>query len=282
MTSTSSQNGKAFEYLACKALLQLPGAKATNRTLGKQERDAHSLLSLKPGDRQYLAFSSQFLADYVRSQSIGDFEVDRPNDSAGEDGDPSDLTLITPARRLRISLKNANFSIKHQRPSALARHLGFENGTVEANSWESLYKSAVSKFFQYLEPEQKTISASDIDSEMLYADINLPACQYINEVSTRISTAASSMYDFLVGPEGLIIATASKKGVTLSRWSYERKPSQVIATLKGDGIDLAFSNGHIFHLRLHTADSTLNVHSPSLKWDTRSDSPMSLVARKSF
>ena len=282
MTSSSSQNGKAFEYLACKALLQLPKASATSRTLKKQERDSQALTSLKQSDRQYMAFASQFIAEYVRDQVSGEFEVDRPDDNAGEDGDPSDLKVTTLNKCIRLSLKNANSSIKHQRPSALYRHVGFANGTSEADAWERVYKAAISNFFGSRHPGVQTLGSEEIDSASLYTLINNEAVTYINEMSVRSATAAASLYDFLVGPEDLIVATASSKGITLSKWNFERGPAQVFAYLDGDGINLDFSNEHSLHLRLHTADSAIQANSPSLKWDTRSNSPISLVTRKTF
>jgi hypothetical protein len=282
MTSSSSQNGKAFEYLSCKALLQLPGATATARAINKQDRDSETLISLKHSDRQYMAFASQFIADFVRNQIVGELEVDRPDDNAGEDGDPSDLTVKTQSQYLRLSLKNANSSIKHQRPSALYRHLGFANGTPEADHWESAYKMAISDFFDSRHQGLHTLRSEEVDSESLYILINGEAVTYINEMSVRSATASSSLYDFLVGPEDLIVAKASSKEITLSKWNFDRGPDQVFAYLDGDGVNLDFSNGHSLHLRLHTADSTINVSHPSLKWDTRSNSPISLVSRKTF
>jgi hypothetical protein len=116
----------------------------------------------------------------------------------------------------------------------------------------------------------------------LYFEVNSAAVAFINSSASTQSMVASSLYDFLVGPPNLLIATASRKQVTLARWSAVRNPDQVRAALAGDGISLTFSNGHNFHLRLHTAEGTLKVSSPSLKWDTKSETQPTLVSRRAF
>jgi hypothetical protein len=282
VASSSASNGKAFEFIACKAISHLPDTHLTGRAHEKQIRDEREFENQDKVQKLALSLSAQFLASWLTSNSTAPREIDRPDDGLGEQGDPSDLIVKTPSKIHRISLKNGNESIKHQRPSNLAGQAGFPSSSIENMQWKSSYAKAVSDYFRSNHPGLAEIESDDLDSFSLYSAINSVAVDFLLEVVAKDPLAIKNLYEFLVGPPSLVLVTCTKKSVSIWRWSGNRENLTLEVDKSENFIFLKFSNGHEFSMRLHTASSSISCSSPSLKWDTQSDSFRELIARKSY
>lgn len=282
MASTSASNGKAFEFIACKAISHLPKTTLTERALEKQLRDEPEFEKQSKSQKQALTLSAQFLASWLGANSSAPREIDRPDDGLGEQGDPSDLVIKTDEKIHRISLKNANESIKHQRPSNLAGQAGFPASSIEHLKWKESYSQAVQDYFELHHPGQSEIDSDALDSFGLYAVINETAMEFLRENVAKDPIATKILYEFLVGPPSLVLVTCTKNSVAIWRWAGSRVNLWLEVSTSENFLFLKFSNGHEFSMRLHTASSSISCSTPSLKWDTQSESFRDLISRKSF
>lgn len=282
MASSSASNGKAFEFIACKAISHLPETTLTERAFEKQRRDEQEFENQRKPQKQVLTMSAQFLASWLRNNSKVPRIIDRPDDGLGEQGDPSDLIVDTPGEILRISLKNANESIKHQRPSNLAGQAGFAPTSIQHLNWKQKYSKTITDYFDLHHPNLEEINSNDLDSFSLYAVINDLAADFLMENVSNDEIATKNLYEFLVGPPSLVLVTCTKTGVAIWRWAGARDDLKLQVEKSENFLFLSFSNGHEFSMRLHTASSNISCGTPSLKWDTQSDNFREIISKKSF
>lgn len=282
MDYPTGNTGKAFEFASARALSDAGIGFLDDRALAKQKLDQKAFENLNPSQRRYLISAAHGICDWLLETHVPYSEISRPNDSAGEDGDPGDLVLSNASGRISISLKHDNPSIKHHRPSNLARQCGFASDDSADLNWRDKFFTSVSGYLSSRHPSARQVATDIVDSAELYNLVTDLVLEQIEEWLEINANLPETLYKFLVGPEELVTALATPKLLKVTHWDFDRRPVRLEISKISDKLVLEFSNGHTLTWRVHTASSLLSIDSPSLKWDVRSLQEPRLIFRKIF
>ena len=147
---TSAHQGHALEYLFAKEMREvLPACHFTERAERDQCRDASKHENLDKTMQLYFkkgvgSFLQWFLPTFRSSIDAGPCELDRLPDSAGVQGDVTDIRLnFADDSVFNLSIKHNHDAIKHPRPMSIPSHCGFSSGDQELEAYVSYYKSSI-------------------------------------------------------------------------------------------------------------------------------------------
>lgn len=192
------------------------------------------------------------------------------SDRDGVHGVVSDVIVHGDGLDIGISCKRNNFSIKHQRPLGLHKHLALSDES--ASEYKRKYKEITTAFYDEC-CKQGWGLFRDVPSERkstLYKDVNELVKDTITAASGEQQTA---LMNYLISKEdnGYILYVGqseddvrlykyewgSMRGIKSVDWKDEQQPSMIV--LHTDGVKLC--------LRLHNASSRV-TKIVSLKYDT--------------
>lgn len=200
-----------------------------------------------------------------------------PNDNLGKGSaaETADVKLLFKnGIECGISLKRNNKSLKAQRPGGLPVQLEFsETEKVEFNND---YKKKIVKPFKEL--WKHIVLFKDLSStvkQQLYLDVNTFQLKYINLwKNSRKHISHDNYFNFLAGGKTSTIIIWNPRHKKLSyckaKWSSKQHFRLEECTILKDRrnvIQLKFSSGHIFNMRLHNASSKIGKNI-ALKYDT--------------
>jgi len=288
----SNNNGRALEYCIAKTIEDtIPRLETTFNTeyQNLQSRDKEHFENLNSelqDDFKKAATSiAKWLIEESGIQNTDKVHVRRFRDSAGVDGDVTDIRVSINAKPFNLSIKHNHTAAKHQRPRSTPTQLGLQPSDPIIKKF-SFNCNAIDKKFHLsadnIAPGSTTFKElKEIDPQFINACLYEPYCWEVANLLNhcgRDSAIASKYFRFLLGSivnfYKLNVKTrVANKHVSVQHFNNIEEPESFTADFKSDSyVIVLFSNGWVFHMRLHTASSRLS-EKPSLKFDTRIERP---------
>lgn len=261
--SKPNMNGRLLEYYVASEL-----GKIYNTTVGGSNFENYKIKynSINEEYKKYFQDSAEYICKYFKNTyDIQPSSIFLNPDKEGRNSVSGDISLHFEDNVINISLKNNNFSCKHQRP------MSFMNNCGVSKIQETEYKNEITKILQdfynkfsvlkkYKEVDKKYI-------KKLYSNINDIVIKYIEKLT---ETQVKKLFYFITGIDpNLVLVINKPKFILLYTRPKIKNPTAVDVSIDKNGyVNLYFSNGCLFTLRLHTAESTINKVI-SLKYDTK-------------
>jgi len=285
MATRSNDNGRALEYKLVEAMSRFfqRNISLTQRCQVDQQRDQIKYTNLPETKQAYFSSGSEKILkwlDLSHHLSQTSFTVDRLPDSEGANGDPTDIRIILneSGQHINLSAKHNNKSLKHPRVAPFSEHLGFSSDSNESKLYRQMVKDVSNNFHDVankLRPDClrfNELIAIDPDfvSDYLYDPITNYLVDKLGTSNDPIVTVALfkyltglnvDYYQLLVKPNDVLI------------YAYNNIPSP--SSFRSERVDksnftMAFDNGWVVNLRIHTASSRIlgcDKNSCSLKFD---------------
>jgi hypothetical protein len=218
---------------------------------------------------------SNFLPKKTSTETIEKIELDRIPDSAGVQGDVTDirLTLFSENKvaTLNISLKHSHEALKHPRLTRVPNWISLES-TTEARKYLEDYKEIWASFFKkgkLILPGAKRFSElKSVDANIIEANLYKPLYQLVgNFLAKNIVNEFQTkhLFEFMVGRFNFIKFVDYDGQIEIRDFSNIRKPSSVKVGYTEKGyLQFTFDNGWMLSGRLHTATEWLKE---SIKFD---------------
>lgn len=187
-------------------------------------------------------------------------------DNQGKLGESSDIFINTNKRQIKISCKNNNLSLKHQRPSSLPAQ-------INMNYKDSLeFKKKFSRLNEHYYTLFKDVEyfnrLTKDDIYEMYSDINELISEYLQKY--LIEANKNSFLEFLLSysPNKFIFQWLEKSNSlnVIDLDSSYSTPIKISFNL--NYIYIRLDNESLISMRLHTASSKI-TKSLSLKYDTK-------------
>lgn len=220
---------------------------------------------------------SRFLPEKSSSREIEKIELDRIPDTAGIQGDVTDIRITffsgNKVANMNISLKHSHQALKHPRLTRVPNWIGLES-TNEAKQYLKEYRAIWASFFkkgQELLPKAKKFNElKTADPTIIEENLYKPLYQLVRSFLTKNivnETQTKHLFEFMVGRFNFIKFIDYDGQIELRDFSNIPKPSQVrIGSNKKGYIQFAFDNGWVISGRLHTATEWLKE---SIKFDVQ-------------
>ena len=297
MSGTQNKNGNAFEFalanqLACAVGVPLKtraGKDAeTNEATDKARRDFFD----QPRDfRRWLARAAEAAVSHIMGLEKemlaqgGDEHVRMLPDSAGIGGDPRDIVLPIGAKRLAISAKYNNDTVKN--PRLIFAKPDFADAWGLRASISPEYADAVGKIAARVDKFKSDGAQCWRDIPDLHRNIYAPLLRAFQSEMSRLMSGESAapgackrFVHYMIGKpdyykvmgyrhSDLVVVQGYNFGRTLAcrRPSF---PNFLITAAPYQGrnttLIFTFDGGWVFTMRLHNAESRITR---SLKWDAR-------------
>lgn len=277
----SNNNGRAFEYCITQYILDHRNDVEIDRiTRQQQTRDLEKFVSLSVDLQKKFTKAAQKYNELLPEKVVS---IRRLTDTEGQKGNPADLEVkyIDSMGKYiikNISLKNNHLAVKHQRPGALISQLGVYDPTKNKEmDYRERIKLIENSFFLEVENAKFDTAQEVIFKELKNYDENIilnlyrNICGLVTLTLNEHHANADSFFKFLVSTLDFEKVILQGNSLVVQRWYDLDIPESMHATLDGDSyINIKFTNGFIFRMRLHTASSKCRVGKAiSLKFDTR-------------
>lgn len=280
MPSTSNDNGRALEYRIVEELVD-SGASLTARAQTDQRRDALYYGQLSREQQSFFSTAARKIRVWLESDArLGSgSEVDRMPDSAGTNGDVTDICIAHP-KQTCLSIKHNHADAKHQRPSATAQHMGFPKGNREDREFreglDSIYGAFLRAAMQVAPTASLFSQVESVQPGIKAHELYSPTCALVADFINSHSGdpgAAEHLFQFLVGNIGFFKVITSRGQTQVHDYSSVGAPSRVTADcIENSYIQLTFDNGWKLDLRLHTCTERLvPTAAGALKFATQVD-----------
>ena len=211
----------------------------------------------------------------METETIEKIEIDRIPDSAGVQGDVTDIRIMlfseNKGATLNISLKHSHEALKHPRLTRVPNWIDLES-TIEARKYLQDYKDIWESFFKkgkILLPEATRFNElKSVDPNMIEEHLYKPLYQLVgNFLAKNIVNEAQTkhLFEFMVGRFNFIKFVDYDGQIEIRDFSNIPKPGSVKVGFNEKGyLRLIFDNGRILSGRLHTATEWLEK---SIKFD---------------
>ena len=282
--NVSNLHGRSFEYAITDELRRLPGATLTLQAQGDQARDAANFLQLPVNLAERFRAGARCIVHNLHrllpcGVALNNVTIDRLPDTAGmaAHSNVTDIQLSFPDYVLNLSIKNNHFALKHQRPPSLMQQLGCEKNSQEDREYrngmqiifETFYKEAHELMPHAVNFRDLTACQGNFIDNHLYE----PVCNYIYlklQKELLNQEKCKHFFQFLVGETNFTKIILLDDHVEVEKFNKIPVPTSCAVSHPDNSyIHLAFNNGWLLTLRLHTAASAMGQHSPSLKFDTQ-------------
>jgi hypothetical protein len=252
--------GNALEYIFCKFLKHKNYKEYDQKTstrYKKLELDCYHLYSKRSDLLVKLEkIDKCFQLHNIHLPDVGFFSLN--TDNSGRHGDASDI-IIHPkgkeCKAIKISLKNNNASIKHQRPNNLHNQLklSIESSKLFKEEYELLEK----KFLKQIKPYGLyNLIPCDIKNDM-YQSINDLVLKWLNKYKNTSYTR--HFLSFLIGQKDCCVIKWTNKTQSFSLINPNIKTRLNINNIyiKGNAIYIHINNNYVIKMRIHTASTSI-------------------------
>ena len=267
--------GRSYEYALCEKIVSLfSNISFTNRALEEQRKDISHYETLSESEKQAYDLSvSKICNDWLNTKILDDqsYSLDRLPDSAGVNGDVTDIRLESNLSTLNISLKHNHNALKHPRLTRVPTWID-----IKADSnYRRLYDTCWTNFIQMAEKLNPNATLFrelvDIEENFIFDNLYNPLCNLVsNYLSNNISNIkqVQSLFKFMVGKYNFYKVIDTRDSVVIQDFIDMPMPTDVkIQQTDKSYIQMNFDNGVILTLRLHTASSRISTK--SIKFDVR-------------
>ena len=262
--------GKSLEY-AFVSILQ-PSVRIDSNKLVESYKEKWDKLATSK-QKDFLTCAYQVLDKFriIDNPKVSEISIKLFADNAGKKCIVADLQIEfkrgKKKYRLKLSIKNNKIYAKSQRPGAIPTQCGYCIDDKECEIYKKEYRLITDYFYEKYKHHSKF---NQLKKQDKYNDLYLPICNLVVKAISKCDKKhVQSLYTFLKGKTGYYQVVNQKKNIIIYNFKREyNAPTRVrISRNKNGYIILTFNNKHIFHLRLHTAQSKL-TKIPSLKFDT--------------
>lgn len=279
MPTTSNDHGRAFECIVVNQLLQdCENLEQTDNCIRCQTRDIEKINELDNNVKSDMFEGGVIISNWIKnllsSQYV--YKIDRFDDTAAMEGDVTDICIYNEQYDIchNFSIKHNHNATKHQRIPALMQALGFEKGSEEDILYRREYENIKNSILVDVNNnfpnateynEIKSQNPTYID-EKIYKKL---CTFYMNSIKSYLDTSViQSLFKFLVGNVGFYKCINYSKFVEIMDFTHIQLPTECNICLNSNShIRIAFNNGFVLDMRLHSASSAFA--GLSLKFDTQ-------------
>ncbi len=291
--NAENEVGRAFEYVTIQELMKNISSrglvlKLTQRAIDSNIRDKKHFDNLDKDVQNNLEKGSRAFLKWIESQnwlnSKTEIELDRLPDTAGVEGDPTDIRLTLKDTRnskeiRNISIKHHHSALKHPRLPRLPDQCGVKDEQLKKEFNEDMDKiwEEFSIKAKNLDPKATKFSQlKEKDSEFINKNIYEPllkrVCLFLNENANN-SINAKSFFSFLTGSFNFYTIKNEEDKILIKYFIDIKSPKSFEITYPYKSITtflMEFDNGWNLSLRLHTASSSF-IRSGRLNQSTKFD-----------
>ncbi|MBD2695201.1 HaeIII family restriction endonuclease [Anabaena catenula] len=272
MTPRSNLHGRVLEYLITEVLIRNhPGVSLTNRANNDQVRDASKLADLNPALLNELTLAAnalllKWLNPHFQLSDQASITIDRLPDQNKKD--VTDICLTSRSWTVNLSLKHNHSALRHQRPGTTPIHCGYSKDSAQMQQFKQQYQVITQELKQHI---GQANLFKELPSALIEQYLYTPVCNLVSQfITSHASTCTTHLFQYLVGDVNYykIIVDTHAQTLSIQKFADIQMPTNVIATVNRQYVNLSFDNGWEISMRLHTASSQLK-NSPSLKFDTK-------------
>jgi hypothetical protein len=192
------------------------------------------------------------------------------HDHDGKKGISSDVTFFIKGKRIGISLKKDNSSLKAQRPGALYKQMGVDE-SINSMEYKNTYKSIINMIYDSFikDLKDKEHVFNQVDTKLRLNSMYRINELYYQHLSTSSIDEKYEFLKFIIGDSDYMIKWNSKKDLLQIyniQTVFQDKSIENI-TMRDNYIYIYITNGMKLSLRLHTAMSKITKNL-SFKYDT--------------
>ncbi|WP_394899136.1 HaeIII family restriction endonuclease [Clostridium paraputrificum] len=271
----SNTLGRAFEYALCsKIASSFSNISLTDRAIAEQEKDIHYYNSLNHEEKVKYDISTtkicnSWLISKLNSRML--YTLDRLPDSAGVNGDVTDIRIENTNTIINISLKHNHNALKHPRLTRVPTWIGINSdpsySQAYARVWSNFHTLA-----RNLSPDSTLFSELiAINPNFIFDNLYNPLCSlvasYLDE-NINNSNQVELLFKFMVGRYNFYKIIDRRDYLLIQDFIDLEMPTDVeINHIAKSYIEMIFNNGVVLTLRLHTASSRMSTN--SVKFDVR-------------
>ena len=268
--------GNALEYAVCRSLLRNNIAPIDNVTRDKIKRLEVSHNALAEPDQTFQRKLSKMDAVIKHLGMCNDDKDSSTNtfklimDASGAKGDTADVIVYGREGNVlhKLSVKNNNTSIKHQRPNKLYLQLGLAGD--DATEYQTAYKAINTKYYEMW--RGRVGGFADVTFEektQWYREINELTKTWLLKDPAHVDRYLRFVLD--IDPDKIIVRWNPKPGKeSIDLIKYDETAFSDLDSLNisdSSFFYLTFKDGKRIKMRLHNASSRI-TRTLSLKYDT--------------
>lgn len=271
----SNTLGRAYEYALCKNIQSLfSNVSFTDRALEEQSKDVSHYKSLSESEKQaYDLSASKICNNWLNSKilSTQNYLLDRLPDSAGVNGDVTDIRIQNDSSTLNISLKHNHNALKHPRLTRVPTWVGISKDVNYKNSYDTCWTNFIKKSKELAPSATLFRELVNLEKDFIFDNLYNPLCSLVSSYlvkNTLTSPQVQSLFKFLVGKYSFYKIIDTKDCILIQDFIDMPMPTSVkIMQTDKSYIQMNFDNGVVLTLRLHTASSRISTK--SVKFDVR-------------
>lgn len=271
----SNTLGRAFEYALCQKIVSyFTNITLTDRAIFEQSKDKNYYDSLSSVEKiKYDIATNRICSEWLNSKILESktYTLDRLPDSAGVNGDVTDIRLKTSDSIVNISLKHNHNALKHPRLTRVPKWIDIDSDSKYASDYNNILNSFLLKANNLSSTATLFSELIDIDNEFVFNNLYDPLCNLVsNYLSQNIKTSSQveSLFKFMVGKYNFYKIIDTRDYILIQDFIDLKIPTNVkINKIDKSYIQMIFNNGVILTLRLHTASSRISTK--SVKFDVR-------------
>lgn len=260
--------GNALEYAICKGLQKRKITPASHQTSDKLKRLKRDFdLVNEPSRIKYRKLDHVLDRLGINSAEYPMYEL--THETIGHTkADTSDVVLTGPSSTMKLSIKNNNAYIKHQRPNKLHLQLGLRS--TDADKFVLAYK-AINDFYydawKHLKTWNKVPTAQKFE---LYERINTLTIKWIGSSRARLSKYLSFVMDASDPHKYILKWEPGRNDFAIIRHQqHDFNLKQASLTIRdGSFIEIRLGDSLMVQLRIHNASSRI-TQTLSLKYTTQ-------------
>lgn len=271
----SNTLGRAFEYALCQKIdSKFTNITLTDRAVAEQSKDKRYYDALNPDEKsKYDISTNRICSEWLNLKLITSnmYTLDRLPDSAGVNGDVTDIRLEAPNAIVNISLKHNHNALKHPRLTRVPKWIDINTDSNYASDYKNIWDSFLSKANTLSSTATLFNELIAIEANFVFDNLYNPLCKLVSNYLTeniKTSSQVESLFKFMVGKYDFYKIIDKPDCVLIQDFIDLKMPKNVkIEQTDKSYIKMTFNNGVILNLRLHTASSRISTK--SVKFDVR-------------
>ncbi|MBT9830294.1 HaeIII family restriction endonuclease [Clostridium baratii] len=271
----SNTLGRAFEYALCQKIdSKFDNITLTDRAVAEQSKDKRYYDALNSDEKsKYDISTNRICSEWLNLKLISSnmYTLDRLPDSAGVNGDVTDIRLEAPNAIVNISLKHNHNALKHPRLTRVPKWIDINTDSKYASDYKNIWDSFLSKANTLSSTATLFNELIAIEANFVFDNLYNPLCKLVSNYLTeniKTSSQVESLFKFMVGKYDFYKIIDNPDCVLIQDFIDLKMPKNVkIEQTDKSYIKMTFNNGVILNLRLHTASSRISTK--SVKFDVR-------------
>ncbi|MDM0740113.1 HaeIII family restriction endonuclease [Clostridium perfringens] len=273
--TASNTLGRAFEYALCKKIdSNFTNITLTDRAVVEQSKDKRYYDALNSDEKsKYDISTNRICSEWLNLKLIDSniYTLDRLPDSAGVNGDVTDIRLESPNAIINISLKHNHNALKHPRLTRVPKWIDINTDNKYASDYKNIWDSFLSKANTLSSTATLFNELIAIEDNFVFDNLYNPLCKLVSNYLTKnikTSSQVESLFKFMVGKYDFYKIIDNPDYVLIQDFIDLKMPKNVkIEQTDKSYIKMTFNNGVILNLRIHTASSRISTK--SVKFDVR-------------